>query len=387
MVDLRPVRRGHRRRARRRCRGVGNGRRVEREFLGHAVGEGPKLHPGQEIQQRVGFGVADLQRLEAEIQRRLAVELHQPFRDADLVGVVQQGLAPLGLLDLLGIGEQVFQIAVFVDQQRRRLDPDAGRAGDVVDAVAGQRLNVDDAVGADAEFVMHLVRADLLGLDRVQHHHAAADKLHQILVGTDDRDPPARIAGLTGEGSDDVVGLVMLKLDTGDVEGAGGVAGQRELRHQLFRQGRAIGLVVGIDLVAEGLGRVVEDHRHMGRRIAALGVLRVFPQHVGKPRDRPDGQPVGFPRQRRQRVKRAEDKGRAVDQMQVMTLAKGVVGHARFLFSGAVEDGATGHRRRSWAAGSDTGSAAAQSPTTARRIRPVPSAPLSDRHAHCRGQR
>ena len=74
-----------------------------------------------------------------------------------------QRLAPLRLLDLAGAGQQRVEVAVLADQLRRGLDADAGRAGDVVDRVAGQRLHVDHPVGADAELLDHLVRADRLG--------------------------------------------------------------------------------------------------------------------------------------------------------------------------------------------------------------------------------
>ncbi len=69
-------------------------------------------------------------------QRHVAIELHQPLRHADLLGMLDQRLPPLGLLDLLGARQQRLQIAELVDQQRRGLDPDARRAGHVVDAVA-----------------------------------------------------------------------------------------------------------------------------------------------------------------------------------------------------------------------------------------------------------
>ena len=48
----------------------------------------------------------------SEVKRRLRVELHKLPRQADLIGLVDQGLAPLGLFDLFGAGEQAVQIAV-----------------------------------------------------------------------------------------------------------------------------------------------------------------------------------------------------------------------------------------------------------------------------------
>ena len=123
---------------------------------------------------------------------------------------------------------------------RRGLDADAGGAGHVVDRVAGERLHVDDPVGADAELLDHLVRPDRLVLQGVEHHDAGGDELHQVLVGADDGHPPAGRGGLGRVGRDDVVGLEAVLLDAGQVEGARRVADQPELRHEVVGRRRAV---------------------------------------------------------------------------------------------------------------------------------------------------
>jgi len=49
-----------------------------------------------------------------------------------LLGVLNQRLAPLRLLDLAGAQQQCLQVAIFDDQLRRGLDADAGNARHVV---------------------------------------------------------------------------------------------------------------------------------------------------------------------------------------------------------------------------------------------------------------
>ena len=93
-----------------------------------------------------------------------------------------------------------------------------------------------------------------------------ADELHQILVGGDDGDVAARFLGQPRIGGDQVVRLVAFHLDAGQVEGARRLADQAELRDQVFRRRRAVGLVFGIELVAEGLRRIVEDDGEMRGR-------------------------------------------------------------------------------------------------------------------------
>ena len=71
-----------------------------------------------------------------------------------------QRLAPLRLLDLARAGEQRVEIAEFADELGRGLDADARRSRDVVGRIAGERLDVDHLVGADAEIFDDLRRAD-----------------------------------------------------------------------------------------------------------------------------------------------------------------------------------------------------------------------------------
>ena len=115
---------------------------------------------------------------------------------------IGQRLAALRLLDLAGAGEQRFEIAVFVDELRRGLDADAGRAGHVVGRIAGERLDVDDLVGPDAEIFDDFLDADLpllagafrarFARSRIVHRDARLDELHEVLVGRNDQDVGAR---------------------------------------------------------------------------------------------------------------------------------------------------------------------------------------------------
>ena len=75
-------------------------------------------------------------------------------------------------------------------------------------------------------------------------------------------------AGLAGQariGGDQIVGLETFHLDARQVEGAGRLADQAELRDEILRRRRAVCLVFGIEFVAECLRRIVEDHGEMRR--------------------------------------------------------------------------------------------------------------------------
>ena len=295
--------------------------RVDLQTLGHPFGQGAELHLIEETHHRLGLGVLQLKAVQGDIQGHVTIELHQTARDADLFGIVEQGFAPLGLLDLARAGQERIQIAVFLDQQGGGFQPDPRRARHVVDRISGQGLHIDHAVGGDAELFEHLIKADALVLHRVKHIDAVTDQLHQVLVGRDDRHRPPGIAGAGGQGGDDVISLIALNLDAGHVKGAGGLSGKGKLRAQILGQFGAIGLVGGVDVVAKGLGACVKDHRDMGRRFFA-GMGQFAPEKVAKPRHRAHRHAVRFARQRRQRVIGAEDEGRPIDQMQMIALAE-----------------------------------------------------------------
>ena len=182
-------------------------RRLDAELRRDAAGEAAELHLGEPGRRVSGSGSRSSRVVERLGERHVAAQGDEVARDADLVGVVDQGLAALGLLDLAGAGEEGVEVAVFGDELGGGLDADAGGAGDVVDRVAGEGLDVDDAVGADAELLDDLVGADRLVLQGVEHDDAGGDELHQVLVGGDDGDAAAGRHRLHGVGRDDVVGL------------------------------------------------------------------------------------------------------------------------------------------------------------------------------------
>lgn len=103
--------------------------------------------------------------------------------------------------------------------------PHPGNAGDVVRRVAPKAEEVYDLLAAGhAEFLFHLI--DTKDLVRLAHTAKTVDvdmlgdKLSEVLVGGDHDDLVKALAfGPVGGGADDIVGLVALAGDDGDVEG------------------------------------------------------------------------------------------------------------------------------------------------------------------------
>ncbi len=290
-----------------------------------AVGQRAELHRDEEGEELVLVGRVELELVEAMLDGNVPVEGDEGAAEADLVGVVDERLTALGLLDLVGAGQQRLEVAILADQLGGGLDPDARGAGDVVDRVARQRLDVDHLVGEHAELGEDLVGADGRVLHRVEHLDTGPDELHQVLVRADDGDLGASVAGLGRIGGDQVVGLETLHLDAGQAPGAHSVADEAELRDQVVRRLGAVGLVAVEHLVAERVRGGVENDGEMRRPLGAEARDHLV-QHAAEAGDRADRQAIGGAGQRRQRVVGPEDIGRAVDQIEMMALADA---HAR----------------------------------------------------------
>ena len=301
--------------------------------LGDAAHQRIELHRLEEGDQPLVVGLVHGEIADRHVELHLVVESDELLRQPRLLGVVDQRLPALVLLDLGSTGEQRFEVAIFADELRRGLDADPGYARHVVGRIADQRLHLDDLLRRHAEFLDHLGAADLLVLHGVEHDDAVIDELHQVLVRGDDGGGGAGCAGLAHIGRDQVVGLEAVLFQAGNVEGVDRLADELELRAQIVGRIGPVRLVVGIHLRAEGLLRLVEDHREM-RRLVLLHVAQELPQHVAEAEYRVELQPVRLAVDRRQRVIGAKNVAGAIDEEDVVALLHRQGGRLGFLCGG-----------------------------------------------------
>jgi hypothetical protein len=271
----------------------------------------------ERAQRRIRDGRMQRQFLQRLWQRRIALQRDQPLRQPGIVGMFDQIVAKLALLHLGRGGEDGFEIAMLDDQLGGGLRADARHTRHIVDAVAHQREHIAQLFWADAELLDDIGLAQTPVVHRVEHVEAAIlDQLHQVLVARHDRDlPPLGHSG-AGVTRDEIVGFQTRFLDAGQREGAGGVADHWELGHQIGRGRRPVRLILVVHVVAEGLGRLVEDHRHMGRPVGGVDLIHQLPQHGRIAIDRPHRLAM-LVRQRRQAVIGAEDIAGAVDEIEM----------------------------------------------------------------------
>ena len=104
------------------------------------------------------------------------------------------------------------------------------------------------------------------------------------------------------------------------------LADHGELRNQVIGRRWPMRLVFGVELVAEGDFRLVEDNGEVRRAVVLRHIPQQLPQHVAEAEHGIDLQPVGFAVERRQRVISAENVGRAIHQKDVVAFRGGFGG-------------------------------------------------------------
>ena len=276
--------------------------------------------------ERFAGDLVELHVVERHGQAAILAQRHQHSAELGIGAIFEQAFLELAFLHALCRIERGGQSAMFGDQAAGSLGADTEDTGDVVDRIAHQRENIADLFGRDAEFLLDLLDIDARILHRVEHVDPRAvllaDKLHKILVGRDDRDVPPLPLRFACVGGDHVVRLDIGFLDARQAEGAGGVADQRELGHQILRRRGPVGLVLVVDLVAEAAARLVENHCQMRRPIGLVQIVGQLPQHGGIAIDRAHRCPFGVG-QRGEAMIGTEDIGRAIDEVEMRCFSHG----------------------------------------------------------------
>ncbi len=171
-----------------------------------------------------------------------------------------------GATDTAGVFHHAVERAVQREPLDRCFGTALGHARHVVDGVADEGQVIDDAVRRHAELGQHAGVIQALVAHRVDQHDLVIDELGQILVaGGDDRLHAAR-GGLHGQRADHVVGLDALDHQDRPAHEAHHFMDRLDLLAQVFRHRRTRSLVLGIQVVAEGLAFGIEHAGNVGGR-------------------------------------------------------------------------------------------------------------------------
>ncbi len=189
--------------------------------------------------------------------------------------------------DLAGARLQRVEVAVLLQPLGGRLRSDAWHARNVVRGVADQRQVVDDLLGRHVELLLHASAVERRVAHRVDERDVLVDELRHVLVAGRDHRLLAGGRRLACERADHVVGLDALDAQQRHAQRLDGFEQRRDLRAQVVRHRRAVRLVLGEQVVAEGLARRVEHHGHALGRASSSSLCSMF--------STPSTAPVGSP--------------------------------------------------------------------------------------------
>ena len=330
--------------------GVGIGVRGQRVCAGHCAAIGS--HGGG------GCGGAGIAAIECA---QPALELHACIQGAQRVGVLRarlevqrvirqfdiqanggqlarqgqrlearaQVLADLAA-DLGGVGHDGIQRVVLGEPFCRGLGAHFVDARDVVGAVADQREVIHDLLGPHLKLGFHAIAVEARIGHGVDERDVAIHQLRHVLVTGGDHHLLAGLGGAARQRADDVVGLDAFDAQQRQAQRLDRIEQWLDLRAQVIGHRRAVRLVGGKEVVAEGAAGGIEHHHH-----AAAGLLAREPlQHVQHAIDRARGLAARVG-QRRQRMEGAIQVGRAVDQDQRCGVAQWMRFRGSLLRSGS----------------------------------------------------
>ncbi|MNZ45821.1 hypothetical protein D3C78_634850 [compost metagenome] len=184
--------------------------------------------------------------------------------------------------DLVEVGGDLIDAAYPLQQRLGRLLAHPCHAGNVVHLVPHQGQVVDDELGGHAELLDHPFPIGLHILHGVDQGDMVGDQLRHVLVTCADEHGQLFLGRLAGERADHVVGLDPFDHQEGEAHRLDHLVNGSDLAAQIVRHAGAGRLVLGVDVVTEGLALGVEHHGHM-----AVGVLLAqAAHHVGH---HPDG--------------------------------------------------------------------------------------------------
>jgi hypothetical protein len=236
---------------------VGHGSRRAMDAQLQLLQPALEIHAPVDDGQRFLVVLAGSQLRQRHRQRQVGDHGDQPAAEGQEIEVLAQVLADLAA-DLVGIGDQVVEGAVFGEPLDGGLGAALLDAGHVVHGVADEGQVIDDEIRRHAELGGHAGLVEDFLAHRVHPAHAGLDELGQILVAGRNHHLPAGRDGLAGERADHVVGLDTVFHQQRPAFGLHGFVQRLDLGAQVVGHRRALGLVVGKPVVAEGLALGIE---------------------------------------------------------------------------------------------------------------------------------
>ena len=284
---------------------------------------GIELELDEEVAQRRPVRRLQVELLQLERDGQVRVQRDEPLREACRIGVCLQCIPQPRRFDLLDVLEHRLDRAPLLHQRERALLADALHARDIVGLVADECEIVDDPLGRHAETFLHVLdavpllrRATRWPVPWVQHPHAGAHELQQVLVTGDDAHLVAEADTLNGERRNDVIGLESVERERGNAIAAEDLFDTLDPGVEILLlhvgQRDAVRLVRLEQRFASRRTRVIDPHEMIGLVLLDQPFEKITDalRHAGVLATR-----VAQRRAAAECMKRAIDEGVAVDQV------------------------------------------------------------------------
>ena len=281
-------------------------RHLAADYIGKAA-ETPFLEKGQEGRC---IPVPQPPRVPIHGHGHVRGQADQLPAQADRLGGGTEILLLLGARDPLDIGHDVVERAVFLQEFGGCLQTDAGDSGHVVHRVANERLQVDDLLRRNAPVLEQCLAIEDCPLAQVVKADAVVDQLPAILVVGADKDIDAAAGRGRRHRGNNIIRLIARLAEDRQPHGFQQPIDLGNLQLKIIRRGRPVGLVVGIDGVAEGWARLVESAQEVVRLL-----LGTEEKQVAREAEQGIGRQSGRAAHRRNGVKNLKDERVSIDQI------------------------------------------------------------------------
>ncbi len=179
-------------------------------------------------------------------------------------------------LEFIRIRDYAIEVTILRNPLGRCLWPYFRYAGNIIRGITHECEVINNLVRAHLEFFDHGGFVHVMIIHGVDQADVGIDQLRHVLVSGGNQHLIALFDGFPAHGADNVVRLHSFNADQRQAARPDNRVQWFDLLAQVVRHGRAICLVLRVDVVAEGLALGIEDHANL----VGLLILDQLAQHV-----------------------------------------------------------------------------------------------------------
>ncbi len=142
-------------------------------------------------------------------------------------------------------------IAIFTDQLKGGFGAYTGHTWNIVSCITGKPEHVNHLLGLNSKLLPDTFRINPLIFHGIPYHTVFPHQLHEILVSGDHHCRKSILLCNTGVSADEIIRLITLLFHNGNIQSSDNFFNPGNLYCHVIGHGRAVGLILIIDLMAE----------------------------------------------------------------------------------------------------------------------------------------